>query len=176
MRAVTDTDFGSAVYEANDVVAGPAGKIIVAQASYGSIINVSGNTTLFGSSDPQPGRRNAASDGPSLWTGLINAYSLVVSKQGHLFMSSSTNRIVRIGTLAGAACLLSALTTVCAPGTFIDWDSQTCLPCPEGASTSGYAYSSYCVDVSGRVIPTVGPPPQVSPAVIVPSPRAAQGG
>jgi len=80
-------------------------------------------------------------------------YEIAVDAQGMVAISQRIQgaHLVRVSILAGSACDDNASTITCAPGTFISWEDQTCLPCPSGASASGFAFSSHCVNEDGSM-------------------------
>ena len=71
-------------------------------------------------------------------------------------VNSYHSKIMVVGKLAGAACNLAldpnSAAHACAPGTYISWAAQTCLPCSSAASRFVFPFSSYCQDASGNVI------------------------
>ena len=144
-----------------DVVRGLGSEVLTSQVGASRILNVStdGNASYLFNHLPSPyAVYGVAVDGPTNGSAIASTLSLAINTQGQVFYSAYFNRVGRLGVLAGAACLPDASTTTCAPGTWIDWDARTCRPCPAGASANFYAFSSYCVDDTGHVIPNVAPP------------------
>ena len=115
----------------------------------------------------------SALDGVMGGDAVVNTAFLAANSQGELFiMDRGNGKLLHAGRLQGEACDEAASRNgsgVCRAGTFINYTSQTCLPCYQATNySSALPYAAYCNGEAPAAPPAaVGSPAAALPVAVI---------